>query len=125
MKRKKSSGHYSAPPSNRLRQVNELLRAELASEFTRELELPVGTVVTITRIVTSPDLRNATIYILVQPDNQSGTVLAIVRKKLRDMIHTVSHRIVLKNLPKFKVEVDEAERKAARVDELLDSLEEI
>lgn len=124
MKRKKPSGHYNAPPSNRLRQVNELLRGELASEFTRELELPVGVIVTITRIVTAPDLHNATIYILVVPDNQSGTTLSTVRKQLRHIIHTISPRLVLKNLPKFNVEIDEAERKAQRIDSLLDSLNE-
>lgn len=124
MKPKKPNAHYSAPPSNRLRQVNELLRSELASEFSRELELPADTVLTVTRVTTAPDLHTATVFISVLPDNQSGTVLTLVRKQMWHIMHAVGPRLVIKTIPKLTIVIDEAERRAARVDALLDSLDQ-
>jgi len=110
--------------SNSLNQVNELLRLELATALAKELELPHNVVLSITKVRTAPDLHNATVYISVVPDDQAGSVLNLVRKKLSHIMRSISGRLVLKNVPKIQIQLDETERAAARVEAILDKLKE-
>lgn len=106
----------------RRQQINELIRTELAKEFSSTLELPAGSMVSITKVKTSKDLHYARIFISILPEQTSGSILTLVRKQLPRMIENASPRLVLRCLPKFAVVIDETERKAAHIEALLDSL---
>lgn len=110
--------------SDRIRQINELLRSELSLEFNRELELPEGSLVTITKINTAPDLHNATIFISITPIDKSGSILEAVRKQFPHIIQAIAPRLVIRTIPRFKIIIDEGERRAAHIDKLLDGLAE-
>ncbi len=110
--------------SDRIRQVNELLRNEFALEFSRSLELPEGSVISITKVSTSPDMRNATIFVSILPDNKAGSLLKSIRTQLPSISREVASRVVLRSVPKIKVTIDDNERKAAHIESLLDSLKE-
>ena len=52
--------------SRRIERVNALLREEIAGLLTREIQDPrLGTMVSITEVDTSPDLRNATVRVSI------------------------------------------------------------
>lgn len=107
---------------DRMRQVNELLRFELASEFSGVLDLPTGVVVSITKVIVSPDLHHANIFVSILPDNEAGSTLKLLRKQLSRVIDQAKPRIKLRHLPHFQVRIDETERKAQHIERLLDSL---
>ena len=50
---------------DRLTRVNELLKREIASEIEKSAIIPPGMLVSVTEVVTSVDLRNATVCISV------------------------------------------------------------
>ncbi len=110
--------------SERIRQINELLRTELAIEFSRELELPDNCVVSITKIDTSPDLKNATICVSIIPDQKAGTILKILQKQLPHIKASIKSRITFRNLPKFRLKYDPTEKNASHIEQLLDSIKE-
>ena len=60
--------------SNRILQINELLRQELAALVSREIYLRDG-LITVTKVKCSPDLKNASVRISVLPENFSGSAL--------------------------------------------------
>ncbi|MFA5995978.1 MAG: ribosome-binding factor A [Patescibacteria group bacterium] len=109
-------------PVDRLRQINELLRTELAREFRAVLELPTNVVVSITKVRTAKDLHTATIYLSILPDNYTGTALALIHKNFSRIIEQAIPRIKIRCVPKFRILLDETERKAAHIEKLLDSL---
>ena len=61
--------------TERILQVNELLKEELGAILLRELEFPENTLVTLTRVDAAPNLQQAKIYISVMPEKQARGVL--------------------------------------------------
>ena len=110
--------------ADRMRQINELLRSEIALHMQRDVELPDGVVVSVTKVNTSPDLRNATVLVSILPDNQTGSVLEIIRKQLPHVASTIAPKLSLRIFPRLKVMIDNQERSAAHIEALLDSLKE-
>lgn len=108
--------------ADRMRQVNELLRSELALQIQREVDLPEGVVVSVTKVKTSPDLRNASVLISIVPDNQSGTVLSLLKKRMKHIAGSVAPKLNLRTFPRLRIKIDEQERGAAHIEALLDSL---
>ena len=105
-----------------MRQINELLRTELAAEIMRSVDLPNDVFVSITKVDTSPDLHNATIFVSIVPDNKSGSSLEQIKKNLKNLATNVAPRLSLRTFPRLKVKIDEAERRASHIEALLDSL---
>lgn len=108
--------------ANRMDQINELLRVQIAQEFITGVELPAGTIVTVTRVRTAPDLKHASVMITVLPDNLTGSTLTLIKKTLPEISRNVSQRVNLRKFPKLKVIIDGTERSAAHIEALLDSI---
>ena len=53
--------------SHRTEQVGELMKQELANIFLRDMDFPLGTLVTITRVIVSGDMRQAKVMISIMP----------------------------------------------------------
>jgi ribosome-binding factor A len=60
--------------TNRIPKVNELIKREISRMILREIEFPIGALVTVTRVETSSDLKESSIYISVLPDNKEKKV---------------------------------------------------
>lgn len=109
-------------PPDRMRQINELLRNELAVEIHRSLDLPPDVFISITKVKTAPDLHNATVYVSILPDNQTGSILQLLEKKIKWLSHEIAPRLSMKHMPRLHVRLDETERQAAHIEQILDSL---
>lgn len=103
-------------------QVNELLRNELAMEFMRSLALPEGVIASVTKVRTAPNLQHATVYVSIMPDKHTGTALAQIRKQLPSITKAIAPKLNLRKFPKVRIASDEAERSAAHIESILDSL---
>ena len=108
--------------ADRMRQINELLRTELSTALLRDVELPENAVVSITQVHTSPDLHHATVLVSILPDQLTGTILAQLRRELPHIMKELGPRLVLRNIPKMHLKLDETERSAARIEAILDSI---
>ncbi len=109
-------------PSDRMRKVNELLR-EVLSEALLDLKDPRIGFVTVTAVRTSPDLRQATVYV---------SVLGSERKRQRSLegleaAHGVlqariANEVRLKRTPTLTFEYDPTVEDGVRMSKLIDEL---
>ena len=109
-------------PSDRMRKVNELLR-EVLSESLLDLKDPRIGFVTVTAVRTSPDLRQATVYV---------SVLGSERKRERSLegleaAHGVlqariADEVRLKRTPTLTFEFDPTVEEGVRMSKLIDEL---
>lgn len=111
-------------PSQRIRQINSLLRDYFATAFMRLLELPTGVVVSVTKVHTTADLHFCTVFLSIIPDTQTGSVLQLIRQNSNTIIEDVVDRITFRSIPRFKFVLDDTERKAQDIEQLLDRLKE-
>lgn len=109
--------------SNRTVRVNELVQREISDILRRRFQSE-ATAVTVSDVKVSPDLRDGWVYIAVVGDEKMAeTKLRWVRSKAAEIREELSHRIVLKYLPKFQYLLDTSAIRGARILEVLEAIE--
>ena len=108
--------------SKRIAQVNALICNELGRALTREVELPLNTLVTISRVETSPDLEHARAWIKIYPIDQTEHVFEVIQRQIYFIQKILNRRLVMKFTPKIVFEIDRSEDKADRILHVLDDL---
>ncbi|MFA6422081.1 MAG: 30S ribosome-binding factor RbfA [Candidatus Buchananbacteria bacterium] len=108
--------------SDRIIKVNELLKEQVARIILEELELEPGTIISVISVSTSSDLRYAKVYVGVLPDEITPLTLKRLNNNTRSFQKRLSENISLKFTPRLKFYLDETEKKASKIDELLDNL---
>ncbi len=107
---------------NRILRVNKNIQQILGKIFQRELDLPQGVFITITKVETSADLKTANAFVSILPEkNQKGIFNQIKRKK-KIIQRLLGENLVMKNTPSLSLILDTA---PARVDRLQKLLKEI
>jgi ribosome-binding factor A len=107
--------------SKRTEQVAELLRIEVNNILIRDFEPPMGSLVSVSRITISPDLKNATAYLSVIPDNKLGSALSAVKKFNHHIHKELNKKIVTKIVPKLHWQIDDTDLKYKAIDEALNN----
>ncbi len=111
--------------THRQQRLSELLHQELSLLISAELADPRldDALVTVTRVVVSPDLRNARVEVEhVLPSERNAQVLAALRHAESFLRRALAENLNLRVVPALSFHVDETERRARRVDALLDAL---
>jgi len=104
-----------------MRRVNEALREVLADEILNASELAGIDLVTVTAVDTSPDLRNAKVYIsTLEVDDLPDEVLEELERIRPHLQRSVAKQLHLKNTPRLKFSSDPTVADAARIYELID-----
>lgn len=99
----------------RQEKVASLIR-DIASSFLKD-KIEKGSVLTITKVEISPDLKSSVIFVAIFPEkNEEKIVAKIDAKELRQFARKY---MKLKFLPHFEIKIDEGEKKRGRIDELL------
>ena len=108
--------------SDRMRRVNEAVREVLSAAITSELKDPRVGFVTVTAVETSPDLRQARVFVSVlgNPGERRRSLQAL------DNAHGFLQRRVgselrIKNTPTLQFVYDDTPERGMRITELLDS----
>ncbi|MFH1866561.1 MAG: 30S ribosome-binding factor RbfA [Patescibacteria group bacterium] len=108
--------------SRRLYQIDSLLQHELGTLFSRMLESPLGTLVSISTITVSADLSYAEVKLSILPHEQREEVLKAIQGQLKEIQHELNKRLRLYRVPKLNFIIDETEEQAGKIESLLDSL---
>lgn len=108
--------------SKRTDQINALLQEKIGEYFAEHVEFEPGTLVTVTRVDTPPDLNNATVYVSVLPDNRKGSALEVLRKITGRVDKAMFGKMSMKKVPKLHFRIDEQELYANEIDRILDGL---
>lgn len=113
-------------PSQRQLKVGELIRHALAEIFSRgEVmdEVIDRHSLTVPEVRMSPDLRNATCYVMPLGGGEAGEVVQHLEKHKRFLRGEVAKRVNLKFMPELRFRVDTTFEASSRIDRLLASPE--
>lgn len=108
--------------SRRLPKLESLLRSEVGGIMERELELPSGTLLTITEVDVLPDLSQARIGVSVVPTDRSEQVFKILTVSAFKLQRLVNQRLKLYRVPRLNFYLDPSLEQAGRIGHLLDNL---
>jgi ribosome-binding factor A len=104
----------------RQQRVQELLFQELSILVGNELEDPELSLMTVTNVVVSRDLRNAKIYVHHDDSETSRRVVLRRLDKATPYIRRqLAQRLTLRVVPELTFHYDDTPERAARVDELI------
>lgn len=105
---------------DRMRRVNEAVREVLSSKIAAGMRDPRIGFVTLTGVSTSPDLRNATVYVSVFGDEQQREdTLAGLEDSRKELQAALGRELRMKNTPRIQFEHDESVDRGMRVTELI------
>ncbi len=103
--------------SNRKEKFANLVR-ELSAEALARLDNHTS-LITITNVSISPDLKNATIFISVMPREKEMPALHFIERNLGEIREHIKKNMETKIIPYLKVAIDLGEKNRQRIDELL------
>ena len=109
--------------SFRIKKINELIRQELGRIFLRELELPQGVLVTITKVETSGDLSWADVWISIFPPEAKEENFKKLKKLAGYLQFLLNKKLSFKTSPRLRFKLDETGEKAEELEDLLDKEE--
>lgn len=112
----------SKPPSQRQLRVGEELRHALAWMIERgEVHEPAvqSTPLTITEVRISPDLKNATAYVMPLGGGDASDVLDALNRAKSFLRHQIGKKVRLKFVPRLHFVEDETFDEASHIDSLL------
>lgn len=109
----------------RTEQVNSLLQEQIGRFLLSNFETPSGVLVTITRVVATPDLRQAKVYISVLPENNRGSILEGLRKVTSEIRRSLYRDMETHSVPNLIFAIDDTEARAVSMEELLDSISDV
>ena len=108
--------------SDRMAKVDELIAQQLGQIIISEVELPKEAIVTITKVKTSPDLKQAKVFLSILPESEQKRIMSLLINQAYEFQKILNERLTLRNTPKLKFFIDDSGQQAAELERLLDSL---
>ena len=113
-------------PSARIIRINELLKREIASDITRLFSgdrFDTGAV-TITRVETAADLRDATVHVSIfGHEEERGRMIHFLNKHRKEIQARMSKNVIIKYTPRLHFKLDLSIETGDRVLGILADLE--
>ena len=107
--------------SHRLLQVNDNLLRELSPLVLQELTVDKG-LVTLTRALVTPDLRQATVWVSVLDRPKPEEIINLLNSRSSEFYPLLSKRLKMKYVPQLTFKLDDQVEELNRIDELLDTI---
>lgn len=109
------------PSPRRLEKLNSLLKEELSRIIDRDFDFFGEALVTVTRVLVSPDGHYATIFISVFAKNPKHAIDRL-SKSVYSIQQILNHRMRMRPVPKIHFEIDEEEQKREIIEQSLAEL---
>jgi len=103
--------------SLRQEKVNEQIKKVVANFL--EAESNRTSLITVTSVNVSPDLKNAKILITVLPEEKEKTALDFCKRKRSEIKHEIKKKMSLRAVPFVDIELDMGEKNRQKIDELI------
>lgn len=111
--------------SNRISQINELIKRELGRLLLTEINFPPKTLVTITRVECSSNRIQAKVYISVNPDKKRSSVLKTLNQNISSLQDTLNSRLDMRPVPKIIFVPEKKVKQAAEIERLIKKVHRI
>lgn len=112
---------------DRLTRVNQLLKQEVAETLFRVVNDPGADMgaVTVTRVVTSSNLRRAKVFLSIRGnEEQQRELFSLVLSHRKAVQHAVARDVVLKYTPQLSFEMDHSIEEGDHILEVISKLEQ-
>jgi ribosome-binding factor A len=107
---------------HRMLRVNEVVRRELSTIFTRDLIFE-DALVTINQVDVTPDLKNAHVFVSVLGKGSAKAVIEQLETERSLLQAELSKKVVLKYTPHLVFHLDDSTERGARVFKILQEIE--
>ena len=114
----------STPTSYRIAQVNRHLQRVFGEIVQREARVADGVLITISRVDTAPNMKNATIWLYIQPAEQAESVLTELSEQLYELQGALNRALDRKPCPRVALRIDHGAEHANQIDHHLKELHE-
>jgi ribosome-binding factor A len=108
--------------TKRIQRLNKVIKEELSNIILKEIDIQEGTILTLIRVDTSPDLVSSKIYFSVIPENNLNEVSKILRSNIYDIQQILNKRLNIRRVPKIVFVYDKNAGNAERVEEILEKI---
>ena len=103
--------------NDRNERVANLIKENVAEFLGRENNKT--SLITVIHATTSPDLKRATIFITVLPEDKEKTALLFAKRKRGEIREFLKKHMMTKVIPFIDIEIDRGEKNRQKIDELL------
>lgn len=111
--------------TQRIYRINQLLKEKLGKILLKEGNFPKDCLVTITRVETSVDLREAKIWFSVLPENKTKEIARILNKRIYDIQQKINKTLNMRPVPKIRFLREKKTKEAARIEKLLEKIKKL
>lgn len=101
----------------RNKKVANLIK-EQAAQFLQK-ENNRTSLLTVTDCTVSPDLKRATVFITVLPEDKENAALSFAKRRIKELREKIGKSLRTKNIPFLDIQIDRGEKNRQRIDELL------
>jgi ribosome-binding factor A len=110
--------------THRKKQIEHLMRAELSVLLRRQVKDPrLKGLVTVTEVQTSPDLRQARIFISIMGDEkEKEEVFQGLNSASSFLRHELAKRVSLRRIPELSFEKDDSIERGIRLSQLIEQV---
>ena len=110
--------------SRRIERVNELLRQEISRLLTLQIkDTRLNGVITITRVSTSSDMRNAHVFLSAMGDEETRqNALAGIRSAATYIRRELRSRVSMRYIPFLSYDLDAAQQEANNILDIMDNI---
>jgi len=108
--------------TDRVPQVNNLIQKELSKIIFREVEFPLGVLVTLTRVDTSSNIIESKVYVSVMPESKAEEVFKLLNRQIYFIQQILNKRLRMRPIPKIIFMAEKETVRAGKVEELLENL---
>ena len=106
----------------RKQRLDSLLQQKIAEIIQRRLDMPLDLLITIVKVDSSPDLENDKIYFSVLQESKENEALKFLIENSKEIKKCLAKETEMKKIPKFRFILEETEKKAQEIEEILDGL---
>ncbi len=108
----------------RVKRFNELIKQELGKIIFDFLDVKPGVLVTVTRVITAPDLFSAAVFISVWPDNKAEELFGKLNRLVYQIQQLLNKKLKIRPVPKIIWKHDKNPEEAAEIEKLIAEIKE-
>ncbi len=106
----------------RAQRFNELIKKELGKIIFNFLDTKSGILVTVTQVLTNPNLFTSDVYISVYPSSEAKKILDKLNRSIYQIQQLLNRKLEVRPVPKIIFKFDKNPEEADQVEKLLEEI---
>lgn len=108
----------------REKQLPQYIQSIVGDYFLRNLELPEGALLTVTKVEVSPDRMHALVWVSILPESFATECLPIIKHHLYGAQKAVNTKVTTRPTPRLSIKIDNNPAYSSHIEKLLQKIDE-